>query len=530
MRKVMTYIAAGLLSLMVLISNTACLKEKEDSEASFKQVDIEKPEKLRVYLNGIPASSDGYDGESYEYHTSGYTFGLYQTNADIDAVDGHSIYQALLEYGKQNQIEFDFVWYQSSEELEYYLEEDKKQNYMPNLVLSGRPCLDIEQWMRTEELGDFSALIQEDETFNDEMYYQKIVQAGSVGERQYILPYLFNVNSFITAEDTLDKLSYHLPEDFTYEEALELFGRSCEFCADEPYVEALTQRTGGMGDYYLPVILGSAARPSVIDREREKVMVTEKEFIKLVELMQLFYMQEFGISLPVDAAEWDAKREENPWFKDKVYLDAAEQVAHQMIFLDGGNSWGVNQYSSLLGNAIYMNSYYKDENRTMILRAIPMIDESAYAANITGFGFCFKDEPYIETIYDILKYLMNYEFKIPFGFSVSRTVTEKQLEMAETTNYAYMPDGTYMHAWSAEEAEMLAQWKENWTEELSPLDKKYCDQIREILNQIGVAALPGDPAAKEFCRQILMAAIGRESAKAAYEDFVVNMTEYMEKS
>lgn len=529
MRKIITYITALLLSLTIIALNTGCFKE-EIRESSFGQSEAETPEKLRVYLNGLPASSMGPEGETYDYYRSGYTFGLHLEGADMDAIDGHSIYQALLEYGETNHIEFDFCWYQSEEELAYYLEEDRKQNSLPNLVLSGRSCLDIEEWMREGRLADFSALIQADETLSDEKYYQKVIQAGAIGENQYILPYLFNMNGFITAEDTLSRLAYQLPEDFTYEEVLELFRRSCEFCMDDPFTEALTQRAGGMGDYYLPVILGSAARPSVIDRDAGEVPVTEKEFTRLVELMQMFYAQEFGISLPIDTAEWDAKNEMVYQFKDEVYMEAAEMVEHQLILLDGGNSWGVNQYSSLLGDAIYMNSYYKDEGRTMILEAIPMAQEAAYAANITGFGFCFEGEPYIETVYDILKYLMDYEFKIPFGFSVNREVTEKQLKMAETTSYTYMPEGTYMHAWNAEEAEMLADWHKKWTEELRPLDKEYCEKIREILNQIGAVALPNNPAMKEFCRQILMAATGRESAAKAYEDFVANMKQYMERS
>lgn len=530
MRKMITYITALLLGLMAIFLSTGCFQDNETSESSFAQTGAEKPEKLRVYLNGLPASDMGPEGESYDYYRSGYTFGLHEAGADMDAIDGHSIYQALLEYGKQRQIEFEFFWYQSRQELEYYLEEDRKQDSLPNLVLSGRPCLDIEQWMREGMLADFSELIQADETMNDEGYYQKIIQAGAIGENQYILPYLFNVNGFITAEDTLSKLSYQLPEDFTYEEALELFRRSCEFCMDDPFTEALTQRTGGPGCSYLSVILESAARPALVDREANELLVTEKEFTRLVELMQMFYAQEFSISLPIDSAEWDAKKEVHYRFKEAVYPSAVEQVEHQLIFLEGGNSWGVNQYSSLLGDAIYMNSYYKDEGRTMVLEAIPMVQESAYAANITGFGFCFEGEPYRDTVYDILKYLMNYEFKIPFGFSVNRGVTEKQLKMAETTNYEYTPEGEYMHAWSAEEADMLADWRKKWTEELRPLDKVYCDQIRGMLDQIGAVALPNNPVMEEFCRQILEAAAGRESAETAYEDFAANMKQYMERS
>lgn len=531
MKKIKMRVTAVVMCLTIIFASVSCFNQDENPEKTMEQVTDHKPERLRVYLNGIPAESQNHDGEEYKYYTSGYTFGLYGVFSDIDAIDGHCIYQALLEYGEKNEIEFEFVFYQCEEELCAYIEEDQKQNNLPNLVLSGRPCIDIEQWMRERRLADFSALMQDDEELNEEGYYQKILQGGAMGESQYLLPYLFNVNGFITTEDALSRMAYQMPENFTYEDAIELFRSSCEACMGDEYIGALTQKTGSMGDDYLPILLISAAKTSLIDWNQREVLVSEKEFTKVVELMQVFYAQEYGISLPIDTEEWKAKHEEKGWFTDSAYYrDPAEQINHQLVLLEGGNSWGANQWSSLLGDAIYMNSFYKDAGREMVLSAIPMTEGGGYAANMTGFGFCFEGEPYIETVYDILRYLMDYEFKIPFGFSVNRKITEKQLSMAESTNYEYTPGGGYMHTWNDAEAEMIAEWHDKWIVELSPLDKKYCDQIRETIEGIGDVAKPNDPVMKEFWEDIRLAATGEMSTKEAYEILNMNLKQYMAAS
>lgn len=67
----------------------------------------------------------------------------------------------------------------------------------------------------------------------------------------------------------------------------------------------------------------------------------------------------------------------------------------------------------------------------MVVKSLPMADGSGYVANITGMGFSFAKAENLNAVYKLLRYLMDYEFSIPYGFSVNRANTEKQFEIAE---------------------------------------------------------------------------------------------------
>lgn len=130
---------------------------------------------------------------------------------------------------------------------------------------------------------------------------------------------------------------------------------------------------------------------------------------------------------------------------------------------------------------------YTDKNEEMILAGILTAENAQeYSANITSLAFAPATTQHPEAVYDVIRYLMDYEFSSFYGFSVNRSITEKQLEDVQRTEITTYPAlwssvaGGYNSIESLKGQEIIIQ----------PLDAETVGIIEYMLNHISGAGLP----------------------------------------
>ena len=415
---------------------------------------------------------------------------------ELNMPEGNIFVKALEDFSQETGIEIEIRFWEeyvgSSDCLQEMVE---RGDSLPDAMLFGQ-YLGYD-YIRLAEQGyllDFTEWIEKDETVLDsEQYYSEVIQGGRIGEKQYILPILFGMNAMITSESYLSQIGMGIPEEgYTYEAYIHLLEESCIAMRSEPLQEALYETSGmrSIGIYF-PSILTAAAYPSYWDRNGE-LLLEKSVLTSILELMNEYYRQEF-VSIP----DWESReyyencndmRGKQRMLRSQNNREICEYVG---IYLTGGRCGGTNIYHNLLTDAAYMQSVYEEKGESMVLRGLPTAsDPYSYSANIGQMLIGFAGTEYPEAVYELGRYLMDYEYPVYYGFSVNQEITERQLEKMQTTELTVYPDWV----WSSVEGgfSTLEEVKEA-TEHIVPLEEETVAIIEEMLNHIAGAGIPYSP-------------------------------------
>ena len=482
------------LVLGIIVLLTACSVSEEHEV--WVEEEESRPEKLIIYASGNGFHFTLEDETKFSRYPSIAMMGDRMILGELGAPSGNIFAKALEDFSSETGIEIEVHFLEeyagTSEGLQEIVESGEP---LPDAMLVGRhPRYDYIRLAEQGYLLDFTEWIEKDEAVLDsEQYYSEVIQGGRIGEKQYILPILFGMNAMITSESFLSQIGMGIPEEgYTYEAYIHLLEESCIAMRSEPLQEALYETSGmrSIGIYF-PSILTAAAYPSYWDRNGE-LLLEKSVLTSILELMNEYYRQEF-VSIP----DWESReyyencndmKGKQRMLMSQNNLEICEYVG---IYLIGGRSGGANLHNNLLTDAAYMQSVYEEKGGTMVLRGLPTAsDPYSYSANISQMLIGFAGTEYPEAVYELGRYLMDYEYPVYYGFSVNKEITGRQLEQMQTTELTVYPDWV----WSSVEGEFstLEEVKEA-TEHIAPLEEETVAIIEEMLNHIAGAGIPYSP-------------------------------------
>lgn len=506
---------------------TACGSSLD--EESYVVNEGNRPEKLIVFISGYPHSFQNQD-VSFDLFPSKATVGMKLVHGEVEAFDNNVFAQALQDYEKESGIPIEIHYIEdSNESIEDLLEKGEG----PDMMILGKDLwYDYYRLAERDILLDFSAYMRSDEALSsDDLYYQKVIQGGDLLDGQFLLPILFNVNAFISTNSFMQQigmegLGY---SDLTYEDVLFLFTRASEMLQTDKEKESLYERSGYTQDgLYLASILSAAAYPSYFDNHNQNLLLSAENVADVLDVMEAFYEQEF-----VEDYNWEQKTfDENlvNFVQQPKTLDLwemEEYVENSLgIFLSGGRGGGWNWHNSLLSDAMYFHSAYMEEEEGMILCGIPTLTSpNTYAANITDMVVGFQDTKYPEAVYDLARYLMDYQFPFYYGFSINREITAQQMEEVQTTELALFSGPLFemltTDQISLKDAEIRREF-------IHPLDSESVQTIENILNHIEGAGVPYYIVESTLYSEAIKAVFnGEMTSQEAAEHLITSLNEYM---
>ena len=189
------YIA--LLLLFFALFLTGCISGNRDISHTVLQE--EKPETLSVYVNGNRMHNQG---EEYYFNfvsvgpSGPLTFGLNE--------EGHILYDALHAFEEESGIELEITYFEFPKDMELQLKEDRENHTEPDVVLwdnrrwGGKVgTIDDENMFRLiadDWFYDLTDYMDSDGIYDSGEYYNEVLRAGRWKDRQYVVPFLFNMD------------------------------------------------------------------------------------------------------------------------------------------------------------------------------------------------------------------------------------------------------------------------------------------------------------------------------------------------
>lgn len=443
---------------------------------------------LRVYLIGMPYYLTHKNGEEEIGYTSTIISGLEKTYWLTECAGGNALYQALLDFEKESKVRLDVVFFDDSRTMADQLEEDMENGTMPDLVIDTKTSgIDWQTMLQREEFIDLVPYMDLD----SEKYYDVVLQSGRDGEQQLIVPFLFNINGYITSEEYINRVGLLAPEENeTYESAMYLLQTACVAMTSDNQIEALYEATQAPNSDYIPAILAAAAGYNGLSEGRS---LSRESIEEIYETMACFFQQEFVNNYGYETKSLEENlisgntKTERVAYCPFITQDPVEKPSHIGIQLDGGYG-GAMFFSNYIMQAYTMQSYYQDQGMTPVVAAIPMAGTTdQYSANVTGLGFCPTGSQNAEAAAAALQYLLDYPFRFEMGISVNRELTETYVDSLTNTSMQFQIMSLYDPEANEELRKQQIESESIW---FNPMGKETADSIKFILNHIGGASLP----------------------------------------
>jgi len=492
MKKVFTIISVLLVLLIV-----GCSVKVHDAEKADVLEKTVSSEKLVVYMNAAPHVFRSFDEEGKNIDTiiypSRHVIGAMLSAGDVDSPNANVFEKALKQYANEKKIDIEIHYLEEAyaageyDILQKIVDTDGK---LPDLlILSKQPLYDYYRLAEQGYLLDFTEYISTDESIqNDDRYYREVVDGGEIQGKQVAMPLLFNMNAVMTSTSFLERVGVSSPEyGSSYEEFLYLLEESCVELINDKKIAAIHESSGNMPvGHYIPSILTAAAYPNYFDQVSGEILVTEKSISDIFELMTYYNRQEFS---PING--W----EDRPYIenmndggsKSRKVPKSSEAIESFGIFLSGGRAGGVGFHSSLLTDIAFLQTVYEEAEEELVVCGIPTLESNlSFSANITmaAYGMATTEHP--DEVYDLVRYLMDYEFPAQYGFSLNKEVTYKQIENAQKNTISVYPE----NIWEGVNSIMPEQELKNLIFHTDPISAKNAKIIQNMLDNISGAGLP----------------------------------------
>lgn len=505
-----------LISIAVVFLLVACRSRESEIEADSVAIteDSIMSDKLHVYVLGLRYTIKLSEEETVQHYPSAYSAGLSYTHHPYGYENGNAIYQALLDYAKENDVDLTVDFFGDSMELATQLEKDYKAGTLPDLVLDMKTSdFDFASMISKGMIEDVSSYLQ----YEPEEYYDAVMQSGWKDEQQYLVPFLFNVNGYVTYEEYLTMMGAEIPDhSTTYEELMEIFQT---VCLSESVIEgnAALYETSNMDSSYLTNVLwAGGSYLGLQDGGR-----VEKEMLEAIyDTMETFYKQEFiYIPLYQDNAFMDNYLSNNSKYSrmltySKITEDATYKPSKVGILLDGGYS-GTIFYSNYIMQVYSMQTYYLEEELTPVVGAIPLYEATdRYSANVTGFAFCPEGTENIELATQAMKYLMDYPFAMELGISVNRKNTERTIDELTRTSLMFNIAPDYDIKATADVQKKKLEQSEVWFE---PLDIDIAEELKYILDHVVGANIPHGQLVDNIRDEMMEYFVGNQTRKESID-------------
>lgn len=494
-----------ILFLVLILLLGACTPSGKEAEISkIEVINEEQPEELTVYVMGDSVSGK-MKGEHVDYYITGYTLGPFGPQTNAAREKGHMLYNPMENFERETGIHLEAQYFSSMEEMEEKIALDKKRGTEPDVII-----LDQKGWGNRKEYDNIYRLIyngwftdlmpylEADEVYDCEEYYNDVLEAGKLGEQQFVIPLSFNMNAVFSSKEDMRRVGVTMEQGMKSVEILQQLKYACEIGEDgELILDTLSlgmPATAFLMDYW------ESTGVSLVDYEKGKATINREIFEELA----LMYEAYLRMNIVED---WETVIE-----KTQQYLTG--DTWHPLILPDGletleenkpeltimeeaGLEWmnqGVFFYENgtlmsyvhtLTGQCAALGTLYEDLNEEMVMVSVPMYtDINQYMAQVQIFGGVMAESNYPYHSYQLLKYLMDQEYDPYYVIPMKKENAEKMLDTLSSSVYTlYLRLGA---AWNYE-IDFNAEIE---TYDVQPLTPECKEQLQYMLDHIGGAVLP----------------------------------------
>ena len=534
MKKLLLFL---LIVTMILSACTLVDKQDVSSNNEAGKIDIEneeKPTELTVYGVGTQVvDTEREENTVYNYFITAYEMGPYGPLADAARDDGYMFYGPIKEFEKETGIKINLQLFSGMEAMENYLIENQETENGPDIIL-----IDYGGWNTAINhnniyrliyngwFADMMPYLEFDEVYSSGEYYNEVLSAGELNNKQYILPLCFNMNGLFASQEAMQDLGVVIEQEMSSADLLCQLRQACLLANEGELVldnlSLWSTSTTFVQDYW-----ESTGCP-VVDYETGEVTVNRQVFEEIAES----YKEYMRMNL---VADWDSvveKAEEylyDSWWNAYVtpgglqtldesltwYMCDAEsgieRINQGVFFFENGTATGGSH--AITGQCAVLDTIYRDLKENMVMVGMPMYENrNQYMAQVQQYGCISADSKYPYYCYQLLKYLIDQEYNPNYVIPVKKANAESMLNQLSSTTYTLHLD-------------VGAAWGENQDFSLDknpyvvqPLNEDLKQQLQTMLDHIGGAILPQTSVYIPLLWHMEAYAFELESMDEAYEN------------
>ena len=516
-------------------------EEKTESEMQTEIENEEKPTELTVYGVGSLVLQYGEDRtKADKFFITMYEVGPFGPLTNAIKERGYMFYDPIKEFEEQTGIKINLQMFDSAMSMEMQIEEDGKK---PDVVLieyngwlGATPHNNVYRWIYNNEFVDVMPYLELDQVYTNGEYYNEVLEAGTLGGKQYVLPLCFNMNGLFASKEDMNDLGVTIEQEMNSAEILNQLQQACAV-AEEGKLVLDNLSTWSIPTTFVQDFWESTGCP-VVDYETGKATVNRQIFEDMAECFKE-YMQ---LNL---AADWDTllKNAEaslsdlywNGYLSPGAVLSLDEAVSWSMRDSEMGieyinqgvffyeNGTASSSMHSLPGQCVTLNTIYDNLKEDLVMVGMPMYEESdQYAAQVQEHGGILADTEYPYHCYQLLKFLMDQEYDPYYVIPVKKANAEAMLDQLNSTTYT-------LHL------SFGATWGEDPDFsldidpfELQPLPENLKQQLQHMLDNIGSAVLPQQSIYVPLLWHMEAYMFGLETMDEAYENACADLEEHLE--
>ncbi len=519
-------------------------KEKTESEIQAEIENEEKPTELTVYGVGDQVVQvDREENKTYNYYITMYEMGPYGPLTNASRESGYMFYDAIQEFENKTGIKINLQLFNGMEAIDKQIEEDKKEGKGPDILL-----IDMAGWagasshnniyrlMFNNELVDTMAYLEMDQVYTSGEYYNKVLEAGILNEKQYVLPLCFNMNGLFTSVEDMNALGVIIEQQMSSGELLNQLQQACTMAEEGELIldnlSSWTVPTTFVQDFW-----ESTGCP-VVNYETGEVTVNRQLFEDVAECFKEYMRMNI-------VEDWDSvlnKAEEylnDPWWQGYITPGNLETLDENrgrfMKGSDVGLEWmdqGVFYYENsiatggshtIMGQCATLNTIYDALNEEMVMVGMPMYEKNdQYVAQVQHYGGISASTKYPYHCYQVLKFLMDQEYSPYYVIPVKKANAEVMIDQLSNTTYT-------LHLG------LSAGWEENqdFTTDtdpytIQPLPENMTQQLQHMLDNIGGSVLPQASIYVPLLWHMEAYTFELETMDEAYENACADLEEHLE--
>jgi len=363
---------------------------------------------------------------------------------------------ALSSYKELNtKIVLNMVAFETEEELSERLATDMATGTGADVILlSDSTTLDVYKSCKGDNFADLSSYFSKDENYTDDKYFKNIIENMKTDGKQYIVPFTFNFTAYGMKKSVADKLQIEkIDSSMNYTDFMKDVLSYQKQLAGMETDGGSTVTSIGYGSGATMGSMGQMMRSMGINMidENGNISITKSEFQSISSVLK-------------EIVDQLAKNSQS---SNTTVTGLVKTGLDSSYFYNGP----VPVFFPILSSML--DSNYID---SLIFTGVPSTGEvNGYNASIKAFGVANNASKFKKEDYQLLKYLMDYNYKIDFWADFGMSVNKKEFNDI----YYELQHGNKKYDFSGGNVFKTAPWSEE--------TKGYYDNL---VNNIVTSSLP----------------------------------------